>query len=96
MFEVPEHQMMPVDKDGNGPVGQDEMWGYRCWCNTDCGTVEHVYNAQGGPMCEDMAREGFDPPEVSGEHRPGFCVKCHAYTVGLFKLLLDAEREDEQ
>ena len=93
MHDMPEHLMVPIDEDGNGPVGQSETWGYRCWCNTDCGTVQHVLNTEGGAMCEDMAREGMAVMLIPGTPQ-GFCPKCHAYTMGLFKLLRDAEGRD--
>lgn len=32
MYELPEHLLMGVDKDGNGPVGFGEEDHWACWC----------------------------------------------------------------
>lgn len=38
MFDVPEHLMIPVNKDGQGPADENETVGMACWCGgkEDC------------------------------------------------------------
>jgi len=94
MHDMPEHTMMPVNADGQGPVPESEAAAYACWCGKDCGLLQHVYSQSGGRMCEEMAAEGLTAPEIDHPTIPGFCPLSHAYTVGLMRLLLDTEGED--
>lgn len=32
MFDIPEHMIIPVDEDGNGPVDEAEAHHWVCWC----------------------------------------------------------------
>jgi len=89
MFDMPEHQMMPVDENGDGPVHDNDAVAYRCWCGTDCGTLQHVYNTEGGTLCADMKREGVAMPDLISVPRPGFCPPCLAYTIWTFQMLRD-------
>lgn len=35
MFDIPEHQMMPVNENGQGPVPDQEAARFVCWCGKD-------------------------------------------------------------
>lgn len=37
MHELPEHMLIPVDENGDGPVPEAEAAHWVCWCgNADC------------------------------------------------------------
>lgn len=37
MFELPEHMLIPCNKDGDGPVPYEEAVKWVCWCEEkDC------------------------------------------------------------
>jgi len=98
MFETPLHQMIPVDKDGNGPCSVDEQWGFRCWCGVNCGNVEHFRDLDGTPFCADPG--DFDRSvsslamiEVTMAPRPGFCTACHAFGVDVMLALTEPPAE---
>jgi hypothetical protein len=44
MFDLPDHLLIPVDGDGNGPVDEADAHHWACWCGRpDCGG-----NTEGG------------------------------------------------
>lgn len=41
MWELPDHLMVPLDHEGEGPAQGDDVAGWRCWCG--CPNAQHEY-----------------------------------------------------
>lgn len=35
MFDLPEHMLIPVNEDGDGPVDEADAARWVCWCGDD-------------------------------------------------------------
>lgn len=43
MYDVPEHLIIPVNRDGDGPVPDAEFDHYDCWCaDPKCAILEDL------------------------------------------------------
>lgn len=90
MHDIPKHQMIPLNEDGEGPCSAVDTRSFRCWCGTDCGTLEHVYD-NGEPICQTPGFE-VDPLAVMEARTspvPGFCPDCHAYASALIHAITE-------
>jgi hypothetical protein len=87
------HQMIPVDENGDGPCRPEDTRAFRCWCGTDCGTVEHVRTPSGFPVCSTPCFEVDDLAVMAARTHPvpGFCPDCHAYAQALMHGLTEGE-----
>jgi hypothetical protein len=96
MHDMPEHLMMPVNAEGQGPVTDAEASAYACWCGTECGLQQHIYSATGTLLCEDMKAHDAEPA-LLGDVKvlPGYCPACAGYSVGLLRLLAAAQGHEE-
>ncbi len=90
MHDIPKHQMIPVNDNGDGPCTAEETRAFRCWCGTACGTVEHVYD-DGKPVCQTPGFEVDDLAVMAAQAHPvpGFCPDCHAYAQALLNALTE-------
>lgn len=91
MAEVPEHVMIPLDVNDQGPADPEDTVRWACWCNTDCGTVQHINSSEGTKMCEDFADVVdvqpvlYEDPSKAG----GRCTLCAGYALALQRMLAE-------
>lgn len=94
MEEVPEHVMIPVDINDEGPAEPENTVRWLCWCNTDCGTVQHIYSTDGNrsQMCLDLADTDIIPVKYEDEQMAGGrCPVCAGYALRLQQMRAEGQ-----